>query len=77
MSKKELLAEYITSDLISYIVEDEKIPMLEAMQKLYSSETFSKINDFETGLYLESSPYVYDLYKTEKQNGKLIQDFIV
>ena len=73
MSKKELLAEYITSDLISYIIEDEKISMLEAMQKLYSSEIYEKINDFETGLYFESSPYIYDLYKSEKANGKLIQ----
>ncbi|MGN0739293.1 MAG: hypothetical protein ACI4LX_03890 [Treponema sp.] len=73
MSKKELLAEYITSDLISYLMEDEKISMVEAMQKLYSSETFEKINDFETGLYLESSPYVYDLFKAEMTNGKLVQ----
>lgn len=73
MSKKQLLAEYITSDLISYIVEDENISMLDAMQKLYSSEVFAKLNDFETGLYLESSPFVYDLYKSEKKDGALIQ----
>ena len=73
MSKKQLLAEYITSDLISYIVEDENISMLDAMQKLYSSEIFAKLNDFETGLYLEGSPFVYDLYKSEKKDGTLIQ----
>lgn len=73
MSKKQLLAEYITSDLISYIVEDENISMLDAMQKLYSSEVFAKLNDFETGLYLESSLFIYDLYKSEKKDGTLIQ----
>lgn len=73
MSKKQLLAEYITSDLISYIVEDENISMLDAMQKLYSSEVFAKLTDFETGLYLESSLFIYDLYKSEKKDGALIQ----
>lgn len=48
--------------------------MLDAMQSLYSSETFSKLNDEETGLYLESSAYVYDIYKNEKTNGRIIQE---
>ena len=57
-------------------MEDSKLPMLEAMQQLYTSQTYVKLNDLETGLYRESSPYVYDIFKTEKANGKIIQEEI-
>ena len=73
MSKKKMLAELITGDLISYLMEDEKLPLIEAMRKLYTSDTFAKLVDTETGLYLESSPYVYDIFKTEQEHGKLVQ----
>ena len=54
-------------------MEDFRIPVLEAMRRLYTSETFSKLNNIETGLYLESPAYIYDIYKSEKENGQIIQ----
>lgn len=69
MSKQEQLIEYITDDVVSFIMEDFKVPVLEAMQCFYTSETFSKLNNIETGLYLESPTYIYDIYKSEKENG--------
>lgn len=76
MSRQEQLIEYITDDIVSFIMEDFKVLVLEAMQRLYTSETFSKLNNVETGLYLESSAYVYDIYKSEKENGRIIQQEI-
>ena len=76
MSKQEQLIEYITSDLVSFIMEDSKIPLNEALQLLYTSQTFAKLNDVETGLYLESPLYVYDIYKTEKEFGHIVQQEI-
>ena len=35
-----------------------------------------KLQDIETGLYLESSAYVYDLFLNEMENGRLIQNEI-
>ena len=43
------------------------------MGMFYSSETFLKLTYTETGLYLESSAYIYDLYQNEILNGLLIQ----
>ena len=74
MSKQEQLIEYITSDIISYIMEESKIPMVEAMTIFYNSETFTKLTDLETGLYLESPLYVYDIFKTEKAYGRIVQE---
>ena len=76
MSRQEQLIEYITDDIISFIMEDFKVPVLEAMQRLCTSETFSKLNNIETGLYLESPAYIYDIYKSEKENGRIIQQEI-
>ena len=74
MSKREQLIEFIISDIVAYIMEDTGLTMIEAMQRLYFSETFSKLNDEFTGLYLESPSYVYDIYKNEKANGRIIQE---
>ena len=48
-------------------------PMVESMTSFYNSETFTKLNDLETGLYLESPLYVYDIFKTEKAYGRIVQ----
>ena len=43
------------------------------MNKFYNSKVFEKLQDEETGLYLESSEYVYDLFKDELNFGFIIQ----
>ena len=40
---------------------------------LQNSEKFVKLEDFSTGLYIESPAYVYDLLMSELKNGKLVQ----
>lgn len=57
--------EYITQDIIAYIVEEEQIEFDEAMQRFYTSITYEKLLDEETGLYLEGSAFVYDIYRDE------------
>lgn len=73
MSKKEQLIEYQIQDIIEYIVEDMKVEYDEAMRIFYASQTFDKLSDVETGLYLESSAYVYSIFQDEYKFGKLIQ----
>jgi len=38
---------------------------------IYNSEVYIKLMDKETGLYIESSAYVYELLKEEYRMGKL------
>ncbi len=73
MSKRQQLMEYITQDIVSYMVEENDLDYVVAMQKFYESETCKKLLDEETGLYLESSAYVYDIFKSESAAGYLIQ----
>lgn len=55
------------------LATDQNIEYDEAMNKFYNSEVFEKLQDKETGLYLESSEYVYDLFKDEMNFGQIIQ----
>lgn len=65
--------EYITQDIVAFLVDDRKLDYTEAMRILYTSETYEKILDEETGLYLEGAAYIYDILKAELDNGRLKQ----
>ena len=77
MSNKTKDQEFLTQNLIAYIVsyiaEDRKITTEQALQVFFSSELSKKIEDIETGYYLESPSYVYEIFKQEiakKKNKK-------
>ena len=73
MCKKDQLLEYSIQDIIDMISTDQSIEYDEAMNKFYNSEVFEKLIDKETGLYLESPEYVYDLFQDEMNFGHIIQ----
>ena len=66
MSKhKPYLVEGITKDIIMYLMEDKGYDLMRALKEFYNSETFAKLYNEETGLYIESSAYVYEIFKEE------------
>ncbi len=73
VQKKELLIEFILQDVVAFILEDQKIDIEEAMYIFYNSSIFNKLHDIETGLYLESSAYIYEILKDEVTTGELKQ----
>ena len=73
MSKAEMLMEYNTQNIIEFIMSDLNIDYDEAMKLFYSSETFEKLYQIETGLYLESAAYVYGIFQDERNFGKIVQ----
>ena len=73
MGKQEQLIEYIVQDIVVMFSSDQDIEYDEAMNKFYNSKVFEKLQDKETGLYMESSEYVYDLFKDEINFGRIVQ----
>ena len=73
MGKREQIIEFLIQDIVDMIAEDQNIEYDEAMNKFYYSEIFEKLQDQETGLYLESTEYIYDLFKDEMNFGYIIQ----
>ena len=71
MSNIEYINECMTRDLAVMLVEDYQISIPEALDILYNSETYEKLQDTRTGLYFQSPVYVYDFLQNELKNGKI------
>jgi 3-hydroxyacyl-CoA dehydrogenase len=71
--KLRYMMDLITSDVVAAIIEDTGASAQEAMKTFYNSGVFERLMDAETGLYSQSGGYVYDLYKIEKEHGRLVQ----
>ena len=67
----QYLVEGITKDIIVYLMEDGGYDLPTALKEVYNSETFAKLSDEATGLYIESSAYVYEILKDELKYGRL------
>lgn len=67
----QYLVEGITKDIIVYLMQDNGYDLSTALKEFYNSETYGKLSDEATGLYIESSPYVYELLKGEMRYGKI------
>ena len=72
--KIEYLIEGISKDIIAYLMEDTGMNMTDAISVFHNSETFAKLSDPNTGLYIESSAYVYEILKSELKMGKITQE---
>ena len=70
-NRMQYLVEGITKDIIAYLMEDSGCDLPTALKEFYNSETFAKLSDESTGLYIESSAYVYEMLKGELTNGRL------
>jgi hypothetical protein len=67
------MMDYVTAVVVQCIIEDSRLSESDAMKVFYNSEVFDRLCDIETGLYRESGGYVYDLYKSEHEHGRLVQ----
>lgn len=72
-NEKKQLIEYVIQDIVEMIAKDQHIEFEDAMDYFYESEVFDKLQDVESGLYRESSAYIYDLYIDELNFGHMVQ----
>lgn len=64
----ECLATELTEMLMTTYGWDIK----KALDELYSSETFKRLNEPECGLYYESAVYVFSYLKEEIEKGTIM-----
>lgn len=62
------MKEDIVKDLISRLMEERGLTMQDAFDKVYTSRLFEKLNDPKTGLFFQSSGYVYSYLQDELDN---------
>lgn len=59
------MKEEIVKDMISLLMEERGLSMQQAFDAVYTSRLFEKLNNPATGLYFQSSGYVYSFLKDE------------
>lgn len=64
------IKEGLTADLLEYLIVDYNMNIQEALRFIYESDTFSKLCNPATGLYIQSSKYIYSYLKEEIENGQ-------
>ena len=71
LSENETQAIEMAADLAELLAKDYGMSITEALDALYNSDTYAKLNDPDTGLYFQSSQYVYSFLKTEIETGSV------
>ncbi len=65
----QLLKDELTIELAGFLVDDFQLSPQEAIDILYTSETFERLQDSASGLYYQSAGYVYSFLQNEIKNG--------
>ncbi len=71
MTDFDYMLEGMARDLAVMLMERRKMPMTDALDTLYNSETYEKLSDPRSGLYFQSPGYVYDFLDKEIEYGKM------
>ena len=67
----QLLKDELTSELAGYLVDDYHYTPEEAIDVLYTSETFERLQENATGLYYQSPGYVYSFLQNELNTARV------
>ena len=67
----QLLKDDLCVELAGYLVDDFHYTPDEAIDVLYTSETFDRLMDDETGLYYQSAGYVYSFLQNELTKARV------
>lgn len=72
MSKDvEFTIEELVKELALRLMDERGLSMKEALDTIYNSDTYTKVLDQRTGLFSQSTAYVYSILETEILTGKL------
>lgn len=67
------MKEEIVKDMISRLMEERRLSLQQAFDAVYTSRLFEKLSNPETGLFFQSSGYVYS-YLLEELDGNNLLD---
>jgi hypothetical protein len=61
----KMMQEDMYAELIQMLMDGYGYTLEKAMETLYNSDTFARLQDANTGLYYQSSGYVYSFLVSE------------
>lgn len=71
MSKETFMIEELVKELALRLMDERGMTMKQSLDTLYNSETYAKVLDLRTGLFSQSTAYVYSILETEILTGKI------
>lgn len=71
MNEKQAMMNDIAKELVVLLIEERGITMEEALDTVFNSDTYARLTDERTKLYIQSPRYVYDFLRTELLTGKM------
>lgn len=69
--QRQLLKDELSTELAGYLVDDYHYTPQQAIDVLYTSETFERLQDDSTGLYYQSPGYVYSFLQNELKSARV------
>lgn len=63
--------ECLTAELTEMLMAEYDWDIRRALDEIYGSTTFDKLNDPECGLYYQGSVYIFQFLKSEIETGKI------
>ena len=70
--QKQLLKDDLCTELSECLVDEFHLTPQEAIDMLYTSETFDRLQDDATGLYYQSAGYVYSFLHNELTRANVV-----
>lgn len=67
----DFLVEYITAKVVEWLMKDQNLDLEKALVLFHNTETFEKLCEPKTDLYIESPAYIYEILQDEFRNGTL------
>lgn len=67
----QLLKDDICTELAGFLVDERHYTPAEAVDVLYTSETFERLQEDDTGLFYQSPGYVYSFLQNELKTAKV------
>ena len=67
----QLMKDELCIELAEILADEMHLSPQEAIEVLYMSETFERLQDDATGLYYQSSGYVYSFLQNELKSARV------
>lgn len=65
------MMEEIAKEMVLLLIEEQHVDMRQALHLVYTSDTYARLTDVRTGLYAQSTAYVYEYLEKELLTGKM------
>ena len=65
---RQFQIECLTNELVAMLMEERSLTLEQAMDTVYNSHTFEKVERTSTGLFYQGSVYVMDMLREELES---------